>query len=107
MLVEHAELAGIEAVEGTDRRDLVVGVGEGVTGKGHGAPRYLPLSNNYLTLASIYSAPVPGASDHHDPAAQQRARGTAELAQHPLLRPAGVRRIAAEPVVMVAGDQEA
>ena len=52
VLVEHAELAGVEAVEGAYRRDLAVGIR-----LGHGAPRYLPLSNNYLTLASIWCAP--------------------------------------------------
>jgi len=36
----------------------------------------LPLSNNYLTLASIKKE----ASSHHDPVAQQRARGATEEA---------------------------
>src|SRR5579871_1411990 len=63
--------------------------------------RYLPLSNNYLTLASILIG-----SDHHDTAAQQRAGGAAELPQQPCLGTAGIGRIAAEPLIMVAGDQE-
>jgi len=45
-------------------------------------------------------------SHHDNPAAQQRARGAAELSQQPRLGAAGVRRIAAEPLVMVARDQE-
>src|SRR4051794_6665640 len=53
VLVEHAKLAGVEAVEGADRCDVVVGRIER-----HGSPRYLPLSNNYLTLESIV-APQP------------------------------------------------
>src|SRR4029077_7407024 len=47
MLVEHAELAGVEAVERANRRDLAVGIR-----LGHRTPRHLPLSNNSLTLAS-------------------------------------------------------
>ena len=55
VLVEHPEFAGIEAVEGANRRDLAVGIV-----LGHGAPRYLPLSNNYLTLASILAPGILG-----------------------------------------------
>src|SRR6185295_10275268 len=43
---------------------------------------------------------------HHDPAAQLRARGTAELPQQACLGAAGVRGVATEPVVVVAGDQQ-
>src|SRR6202011_4955961 len=43
---------------------------------------------------------------HHDPAAQQRARGAAELPEQSGLGAAGVRRIASEPVVMVPCDQQ-
>src|SRR5262249_41154079 len=101
MLVEHAELAGVEAVEGTDRCDLAVGIDERHDGD-LGAPRYLPLSNNYLTLASISSG-----LQHDDPAAQQRAGGAAELPEQPRLGAAGIGGIAAEPLIMVARDQEA
>src|ERR1700688_1830651 len=55
VLVAHAELAGVEAVEGAYRCDLVVGILWGRILQNHGAPRYLPLSNNYMTLASISS----------------------------------------------------
>jgi len=54
MLVEDAELAGIEAVEGANRRDMVVGDWAVGIVLGHGAPLYLPLSTSYLTLASIF-----------------------------------------------------
>ena len=39
-------------------------------------------------------------------AAQQGARGAAELPQQPGFGTAGVRRMAAEPLVMVARDQQ-
>src|SRR5437868_15502109 len=51
MLVEHPELAGVEAIEVANRRDLAIGLV-----LGDGTPRYLPLSINYLTLASIFRA---------------------------------------------------
>jgi hypothetical protein len=47
---DQAEFSCVEAVEGADRRDFFVGID-----LGHGAPRYLLLSNNYLTLASIFT----------------------------------------------------
>ena len=49
-LIENAELAGIEAVESTNRRYLVV-----VIRLCYCPPRYLALSNNYLTLTSIFA----------------------------------------------------
>src|SRR5262249_44622929 len=55
VLVEHADLAGIGAVEGPHRGDLAVGNICSQFDLGHGSPRYLPSSNNYLTLASIFS----------------------------------------------------
>src|ERR1700679_3228230 len=63
--------------------------------------RYLLLSNNYLTLASISGAP----SRHDDPAMQQGQRGSAEPAEQPCF---GARcgGMAAEPLVMVARDQQ-
>src|SRR5882672_8737246 len=68
----------------------------------YGKPRYLPLSNNYLTLASILAV-----SHHDDAAAQHRARGAAELPEQPRLGAAGIGGIAAEPLIMVTSDQEA
>ena len=49
---------------------------------------------------------LPHGSRHDDPAAQQRARGAAELPQQSGLGAAGIRRIAAEPLVVVACDQQ-
>src|SRR5437762_14361999 len=46
--LDDAELAGVEAAEAADGGDLAVKIIWG-----HAAPQYLPLSINYLTLASI------------------------------------------------------
>src|SRR3954471_10137802 len=55
LLVEHAELARVEAVEGADGGDSTVDLGA-VSGRRHGRPQCLPLSTSWLTMASIFCA---------------------------------------------------
>src|SRR5262249_42522662 len=130
VLVQRTDLAGIGAVEGAYRGDLAVGHARCHFDLGHGSPRYLLSSNNYLTLASIFSrlgslergftkkekgpGPRPAGgrkmgpqgADHDDPAAQQRARRAAGPPQQLCLGAADIWRIAAESDVMVPRDQE-
>src|SRR5258708_21726550 len=63
---------------------------------------YLTSSNDYLTKSNRLQPQ----SGHHDPAAQQRARRAAKLPEQSGLGTADVRRIAAEPLVMVSCDQQ-
>ncbi len=53
LLIQHAELAGVESVEGADRRDLLFGIR-----LGHGTPsifaivKYIVAFGNYILVGS-------------------------------------------------------
>src|SRR6185437_98137 len=69
---------------------------------------YLISSSDYLTKSSsLQESHWTRKSGDNDSAAQQRARGAPEPPQQPCLGAADIRRVAAEPLVMVARDQQA
>ena len=61
----------------------------------------------YMGLFSRFVSRTCGSGHHHDPAAQHGAGAPAELPQQPGLGAAGIRPVAAEPVVMIARNQKA
>src|ERR1700754_5164132 len=75
-----------------------------------GAASRVPPTLHGVVFAILCPGPASSlapASGHHDPAAQHGAGGAAELAQQARLGAAGIGPVAAQAVVVVAGDQKA